>query len=123
MNGMEIISLVMSIAVLLKLVIFLVKPKLLSDMASNMVKHINMMKWPMVALLVVIGYYVFTNLTITQAFPAFVFGYLVFGVFMFSYPKLYKIFVAEVFKDTSKTWLVWVIWVGLSVLVLYSLFA
>jgi len=121
MNALEIISLVTAIAVLIKLLVFLVKPKLLESFASDIDKTAKFMTPVILVLFAVIAYYVFSTLSIMQVLPAILLGHIILGLMLVQYPKVYKMFAKEVFKDTSKTWLVWLIWSALSVWVLYVL--
>jgi|APSaa5957512535_1039671.scaffolds.fasta_scaffold17372_3 hypothetical protein len=122
MNALEIISLVTAIAVLIKLLVFLVKPKLLESFASDIDKTAKFMTPVILVLFAVIAYYVFSTLSIMQVLPAILLGHIILGLMLVQYPKVYKMFAKEVFKDTSKTWLVWLIWSALSVWVLYVLY-
>ncbi len=122
MNPMEIISLVVAVLVLLKLVVFLLKPEVLSEAGKNMSKNSKIMILPILILFVIVGYYVFSSLSIIQVFPAILLGHILLALLLFQYPKVYSLMIKEVFKDTSKSWLVWLIWTGLSVWTLYALF-
>ena len=122
MNPMEIISLVISILVLVKLLLFIVKPKILSDVGTKMSKNNKVITWSILAAIVVVGYYVLSSLTVVQVLPAIMLGHMILALSLFQYPKMYNAFIKEVFKDTSKTWLVWLIWAGLSLWALYTLF-
>ena len=122
MNPMEIISLVIAILVLVKLLVFIIKPKLLSDMGTKMSKNNKVVKLTILAAMVIVGYYVFSSLSVIQVLPAILLGHMVLAFSFFQYPKLYNSYMKEIFKDTSKTWLIWLIWAGLSLWVLYTLF-
>ncbi len=122
MNALEIISLIAAVAVLLKLLVFLVKPKFLKDWGNAIAKKGTFMLWYVIILLVVIAYFVFSAFTITQALPVILLGYMLLALMLVQYPKVYQLFVKEVFKDTGKTWLIWAIWTVLSVWALYVLF-
>ena len=122
MNPMEIISLIIAIIVLLKLILFLVKPKMFSKMASVVSKKSKMLVWVILSMMIIVSYFVFTSFTVVQVLPMILLGYLILTLLMVQYPKVYKVFVKEIFKDTKKTWLVWLIWTILVVCTLYVSF-
>ncbi|MBT4539752.1 hypothetical protein HOC32_05680 [Candidatus Woesearchaeota archaeon] len=122
MNPMEIISLIIAIIVLLKLILFLVKPKMFSKMASVVSKKSKMLVWVILSMMIIVSYFVFTSFTVVQVLPMILLGYLILTLLMVQYPKVYKVFVKEIFKDTKKTWLVWLIWTILAVCTLYVSF-
>lgn len=122
MNVMEILSLIIAIIVLLKLIVFIAKPKWLSKMANAMVKKNKLMVTLIIVFLIVFGYIVFTNLTIIQALPVILLGHMILALVMVQYPKIYSNFSKAIFKDRKKSWLVWAIWVVLSLWALYVLF-
>ena len=119
MNPLEIISVVIAILVLVKLLVFLVKPRWLANLVNDVDKTAKFTTPIIIVLFVVIAYYVFSVFSITQVLPAILLGHMILGLMLLKYPKVYKLFVKEVFKNTSKTWLVWLIWSVLSVWVLY----
>jgi len=123
MNPMEIISLVIAIMILLKLIVFIAKPDWLSKMASYILKMNNKVFVGLIlVLIVVVGYFVLTTLTITQALPAILLGHMLLALLLVMYPKAYNNLTKVVFKDRKNSWLMWLIWAGLSLWVLYVLF-
>jgi len=123
MNPMEIISLIIAIAVLLKLIVFIAKPGWLNKVASYMMKMNNKIIVGIVlVMMIVVGYFVFTTLTITQILPTIILGHMLLALLLLMYPKVYSNLSSAVFKDPKGSWLMWLIWAGLSLWVLYVLF-
>lgn len=122
MNAMEIITLVLGILVLLKLLTFLMKPKMLSNMGHAVSKNSKMLAWGILCVVIVLGYFVLSDLTVVQAIPAILLGHTILALLLIQYPKAYDTLVVEMFRDTKKSWLIWLIWVGLVLWAFYEMF-
>lgn len=120
---LEWIALVFAILTILKFLIFLEKPQKLKDIASKVWVENAYMKY--LALLAFLGmaYLLLQELTIIQFFVAIVTGTFVISFMFLSYSKKeYLKLVNAVIKHRKDFWLAWIIYLGLSALVLKELF-
>ena len=122
MNALEIISLIFAISVVIKLVIFLINPKWMLKAVDLVGKQNKLVLGFTVLSTLVLGYFVLTSLTIIQVIPAIFLGMCLMGIILFQYPKLYVKLAKDVLKERNKFWWQWLIWLGLSGWIVYTLF-
>ena len=70
----------------------------------------------------VVFYYVYNAVDIVTLVASMLLGHMAIGLFLMTYPKAVESMVGEMFKKPMKCWPVWIIYVGLSLLVLKDLF-
>ena len=122
MNPLEIISLIFAIAVIVKFVVFLAIPDLLLKLTTKIAKKTKLINVILVILILVVGYFVLSQLTIIQVIPALWLGSMMFALLFLQYPKKYVTWVKQLMKDKNKIWFFWVIWLVIAAWVLYVLF-
>ena len=122
MNAVEIIALIFAIMALVKMVFLLLKPKILMDFGMKMVEKTNLMKGMLIAMILVVGYFLLTSMTIVEVFAASMLGIFAYALIFTQYPKMMKSFYKAAIKDMNKLWLPIVIWIVVAVWVLIVLF-
>ena len=120
MNTLEIISLIFAIIVLVKFVVFLVKPDWLFKAAGKFGKKTTLVNVSFLAMVLVLGYLVLTNLTITQVVPGILIGSFLYGAMFLQSPN-YSTLAKKLIKD-KKMWLFWIPWLVIAIWVLIVLF-
>lgn len=121
MNPLEILSLIFAIMIIVKFLVFLVKPDWLLKTAEKLSHKKGIMNGLFLVLVVVLGYFVLSNLTITQVMPGILLGSTLVGAMMVQYPGYLKL-AKTMIKDKKKVWLFWLIWLVLACWVLVVLF-
>jgi len=122
MNTLEIISLIFAIGILLKVLVFLVKPEWMLKIVDLFVNKTKILNILIVILMVVLGYFVLTTLTIIQVIPALWLGSMLFALMLIQYPKHYQKWVKVLLKDKKRVWFFWAIWLVIAGWILYVLF-
>jgi len=72
---------------------------------------------------VVILAFLLQEINIIQIWVAALFGMILYGLVMVYYHKGYLKIVDQVFKDRKKAWFIWLVFLAMSIWVLYALFA
>ncbi len=122
MSAIEIIAVIVTISVLLKTVMFLVNPTPLKRWAEVMMGKACLMQGVMLAFIVIVGYFLLTNLTVVQVVASMVLGHFLMALLLLQYPKIYKKMIVEIFKEPRKMWLPFLIWIILAVWTLWVVF-
>lgn len=124
MTALETISVIFAVIILAKFVFLLfMKPKMIKKMAEKMLKKPMAITILYLIFAVILGYYLLAELTIVQIIPAMFFGIMLYALMLIQYPKLMLGFSKEYAKDRWKVWPFWLIYIALSVWVLYVVFA
>jgi len=123
MKFLETLAGIMAIVVLLKLLIFVLKPQWLETVAKWTLNKFHVFQWIYFALTIVLGYYILQHLTIIQVTAGVFLGAMLIGIFLLGYPKDMENFYKTMLKQGLKSALPAVIlWFVFASLVLYSLF-
>jgi hypothetical protein len=124
MTPIEIIALIFAIVVLIKMLMLFVAADKWMDFAEKLAEKKNLMKIIYILLAALVGYYVLSAVNIVTAFAVIVFGSLLYGIslmpHMDHFVKLHQRMKPGQMLKTH--WLSFVIWIALSVYVLYTLF-
>lgn len=121
MNPLEILSLIFAIMIIVKFLVFLVKPDWLLKTAEKISHKKSIINGLFLVLIVVLGYFVLTNLTITQVMPGVLLGSALIGAMMIQYSGYLKL-ANKMIADKKKVWLFWLVWLVLAIWVLVALF-
>ena len=121
MNILEILSLILAIIIIVKFLVFLTKPDWLLKVAEIVSHKKSLLNGLFLILVVVLGYFVLSNLTITQVMPGILLGSFLIGAMMVQYPGYLKL-AKKMITDKKKVWLFWLIWLILACWVLVDLF-
>ena len=122
MTPIEILALIVAVITLIKMVFFLIKPDSLLKTAESIFKCKALPFLYLIAA-IIIGYFVFMELTIVQVFAAMFFLIPLIGMGIASFPKQTLALSKEVVKHREKIWYAFIIWTGLAIWTLVVLFA
>ncbi|MFQ5542631.1 MAG: hypothetical protein ACE5E2_07345 [Candidatus Binatia bacterium] len=123
MTPIEIIATIFAVIVIIKLVVITVNPNLWMKLAGAMLKSQVLTTLIYAVLAVIIGYYVFTDLTVVQVAAVMLLTSTLIGVGIRPYSKIIlKLGEEMIGTGVSKAWLAMLIWGVLAVWVLYSVF-
>jgi hypothetical protein len=122
MNPMEIIALVISIAVLLKIIVFIFNPGWLTKLLEAMHKYITLQMTFVSIFILVLGAYLIWFIGPVFLTVAALFGMMTFALTLLMYPKLYLKFGKDLLKDRKRLIPVFVVWGILAVWTLWTLF-
>lgn len=121
MTPIEIIATIFAVVVIIKLVVITVNPNLWMKVAGGMLKSQVLTTLIYAVLAVIIGYYVFTDLTVDQVAAAMLLTSMLIGVGLGPYSKIIlKLGEEMIGTGVSKAWLAMLIWGVLAIWVLYS---
>ena len=120
--AVEIIALIFAIAVIVKLIFFLAAPKAMMKWVKYVTKSAYVLTVVYLVALVVVGYFVFAEMSVIQVVAGGMFILPLFALTMAAYPKMFETLVSEMMKNLKKSWLPWLLWVALALWVLYALF-
>ena len=124
MTPVEIIALIFALAVILKLILFYtIDPKKWLKFMEKFFNKIALMNVLMLLFAVVILAFLLQEINIIQIWVAALFGMILYGLVMVYYHKGYLKIVDQVFKDRKKAWFIWLVFLAMSIWVLYALFA
>jgi hypothetical protein len=126
MTPVEIFALIIALAVIIKLVVLLVKPQSWRSVVKVVYGKPGITMIIGLVLAVVVLYYLLMELTIVQIFASMLFLALIAGVTMSAYYEQISELIDNMLKDKAivkKAWLSIIIWLILSVWVLYVLFS
>lgn len=124
MGPIETMATIFAVAIVLKMVILMTKPKLLFNLQDRLVKGTKVAMIVYLALAVWVGYYIFQYFSVVEVAAVMLFTSLLFGIAFIPhlkpFLKMRKEFAGR--QLLSKNWLTLAIWIGLAVWVLYYLF-
>ena len=120
-TGVEIIALILSVIVLLKLILLTIKPDLLFGLSKKWFSNVKLFQGAIVVVSAIILYFLLQTLSIVQIFAVSLFTAALYALLLAPYAqKLMKLFKPKtIVKDN---WLAFVVWVGLSLWELIELF-
>jgi hypothetical protein len=125
MTPIEILALICGIGLIVKLIMAVVNPKPMMDLAKRLLKHTTFSTILYLVLAVVVGFYVFQAMTVVQVVAAILFGALLLGLCMVPYTgtalKIGEVIVGK--SMIKKDWLGLLVWLGLAVWAIIAVFA
>ena len=122
MRPIEIIAVISAILILLKTLMFLINPKKALKIREDILNKTVLLTGMYAVLLIVVGYFVITEISIVNTFAGLIFGILLMGLSLVIYPKAMINLVKAIAKDRKKLILPMIVWVVLSIWVLYAVF-
>lgn len=124
MTPVEIIAFLFAVGVLAKAIIIpFVNKKWLMKFVKKMFSNKLALNILFTVLAVILGYYLLLELTIIQIMASSLFGLMIAALIAAAYPKGYLKLAEEVLKDTKSSWYVFLVYIALSIWILYALFA
>ena len=122
MNPMEIIAVIISIAVLLKALMFMFNPKWLTSLMNIMHKFIVWQAVLVSIITLALGVYLYLFMGPVMLIVASLFGMMTFAIVLVMSPRLYLKFGKDVIKNRKALIPVFLVWGVLALLVLWKLF-
>lgn len=123
MAPIEILATIFAVFVIVKLVVVSVKPGLWMKWAKGMLKNELLITLIYFVLAVIVGYYVFAELTVVQVAAVTLWVSMLIGIGFVPYSKILLKTSDELLSvGISKAWLSMLIWAVLAVWVLYAVF-
>ncbi len=123
MTPIEILATIFAVFVIVKLVVVSVKPGLWMKWAKVMLKNELLITLIYFVLAVIIGYYIFAELTVVQVAAVTLWVSMLIGIGFVPYSKILLKTSDELLSvGISKAWLSMLIWAGLAIWVLYAVF-
>jgi hypothetical protein len=128
MTALEVIATILAVLVLVKIAVVLVNPGLwIKNVAGPIFDNSALATAVYAGLAIVVGYFVFASLTVVEVAAAMAFTALLMGVGMLPYAKPFLKIAEEMAAKRAELlrnlWLPIVIWVGISLWILASVFA
>jgi hypothetical protein len=121
MAPIEILATIFAVFVIVKLVVVTVKPGLWMKWAKGMLKNELLITLIYFVLAVIIGYYIFAELTVVQVAAVTLWVSMLIGIGFVPYSKILLKTSDELLSvGISKAWLSMLIWAGLAIWVLYA---
>lgn len=124
MTPIEILATVFAILILVKVSIFAVRPETWMKVSEAILNKKDWLTVPLLILAGVVGYYVFTSLSVVEVAAVMLFASLLTSLSLLPYFGAFKI--REFFGSRSeilrRSWWLLLIWVGIAVWVLYAVF-
>lgn len=123
MTPIEILATIFAVIVIIKLAVITADPNLWMKTAGALLKNQVLTTIIYSVLAVIIGYYVFTALSVVQVAAVMLFTSTLIGIGLAPYSKII-LKLGEELSDVgvSKAWLAMLIWGMLAIWVLYSVF-
>ncbi len=123
MTPIEILATIFAVIVIIKLAVITADPNLWMKTAGALLKNQVLTTIIYSVLAVIIGYYVFTALSVVQVAAVMLFTSTLIGIGLAPYSKII-LKLGEELSDVgvSKAWLAMLIWGVLAIWVLYSVF-
>ncbi len=123
MTPIEILATIFAVIVIIKLAVITADPNLWMKTAGALLKNQVLTTIIYSVLAVIIGYYVFTALSVVQVAAVMLFTSTLIGIGLAPYSKIILKLGEELSDvDVSKAWLAMLIWGVLAIWVLYSVF-
>lgn len=125
LTPLEIISLLFSVIVLIKIVAVLPNRKMIAKKTKIALKHVDAIETLMLISAVIIGYFVFSTMSIVQIVAVMFLTSFLFSMVLYAIPES----VEAIYKAMSKKklnkwiWLNIVIWLIIALWTLYAIFA
>jgi hypothetical protein len=124
MLGKKILAGIFAILILIKLAFLLISPESWLGAAQTFLGHADIVTAIYLVLLVITGYYIFTSLDLIDVAVVMLFTALLVGLSLIPYAgALQKLNGELVTVGFAKAWLAWVVWVAISVTLLYRVFS
>ena len=114
MEGIDILALIFSSVVLVKMASLFFMPKWIALFSEKVLESSRMMLSGVSAIfIVIVGYIIFSNLPIQAILAVMLFAHVLIGLFLLQYPKEVASLTKKMMQDRSKFWLSAVIYVAL----------
>ncbi|MBI2112697.1 hypothetical protein HYT52_04140 [Candidatus Woesearchaeota archaeon] len=114
MEGIDILALVFSSIVLVKMASLFFMPKWIALFSEKVLESSRMMLSGVSAIfIVIVGYIIFSELPIQTILAVMLFAHVLIGLFLLQYPKEVASLTKKIMQDRSKFWLSAVIYVAL----------
>ncbi|MFQ5804590.1 MAG: hypothetical protein ACE5JQ_17005 [Candidatus Methylomirabilales bacterium] len=124
MTAIEILATIFAVAVLVKLAIVTVRPKLWMNITGPLLGHYVLTTIIYLILAVIVGYYVVTTVSIVEVAAIMLLTSLLIGIGVAPYSSTILKWREEILSiGVGRAWLAMVIWAVLAVWVLYAVFA
>ena len=127
MTSIEVLATIFAIVILVRLVILLINPQLWMNIAEALLSRYTVATVVYLVLAVIVGYYIFASLNIVQVAAVMLFTSILIGLALVPYSRTMLKVTKEIVGTRSdvfrKAWLAVVIWGGIAVWVLYTVFA
>ncbi len=123
MTSIEILATIFAVIVIVKLAVFTAKPGLWMKWAKGMLKNELLITLIYFVLAVIIGYYIFAELTVVQVAAVTLWVSMLIGIGFVPYSRILLKTSDELLSvGISKAWLAMLIWAVLAIWVLYVVF-
>jgi hypothetical protein len=122
MYPLEIISLILAIAILIKAVVFLVRGDQLLSWSEKLMKNTKLWLITEIIAAVIVGYFAFTYMAVVEVATGILFGTSLLAICLLAYPKAIVAFVKEMKKDKKPILLLFIPWVIFAIIVLLAIF-
>jgi hypothetical protein len=123
MLGKKILAVIFAAAILIKLAFLLISPESWLGATQGFLGHYNAMIGVYLALLVIVGYFVFTSLDLIDVAVVMLFTSILMGLSLIPYlasvPQLPE---AIVKVGVARVWPAWILWAAIAAAVLYRIF-
>ncbi len=126
MAALEILAIIFSILILLKIIIIFIRPNLMMKFAAKLMQNSTLLYVLYLIVAIIIGYYLSLNLSIIQIAAVMFFTSFLFGISMI--PYLRKAFDAKMGMMQTRSeiikhfWLSILIWLAIAIITLYKVF-
>jgi hypothetical protein len=124
MTSLEILATIFAVLILFKLVMIMVNPKAWLGVAEKLLRLRAEITALYAVLALIIGYFIFSSLSIVQVAAVMLFTSIIIGLGIFQYSAIAMEMVkhtlttrAEIFR---RNWLIIIIWTGFAVWTLYA---
>jgi|SRR3989344_625508 len=115
MNAVEILALIFSVGVIVKMAVFFFMPKALGGVVDQFLEKKNLFLGLLLGLTLVVGYFILTNVIIEVVVAVMLLSHLLIGLMFVQYPKEVQELTTDILKDRYRIWLVALIYVLLAV--------
>jgi len=114
MEGIDILALIFSSVVLVKMASLFFMPKWIALFSEKVLESSRMMLSGVSAIfIVIVGYIIFSNLPIQAILAVMLFAHVLIGLFLLQYPKEVASLTKKMMQDRSKFWLSAIIYIAL----------
>lgn len=126
MTAVEILAVILAVMVLVKLIIIFINPRSWAGVSETMLKNTHLVSAIYLVLAVVVGYFVFSEMSILQVGAATLFVTLLMGLALTPHAKLLLKIRKTLYKSRRKIlamyWLPSLIWVIIAIWILVVAF-